>query len=403
MRKGVFAVVCLVLSAWPAAAQEITGSVFGTVMDKSGAIVSGATVTIENADKNDTVIRVVTTNDNGDFVVQFLPIGHYTFVAEAKGFKKAERRGVTLNVNDKLTLNFTLEPGAVTETLTVEADASPVELQTATASGLITGTEIRELAINTRNYEQLVALTPGVSTGLASDQLYVGVTSPTGLSNQINFSVNGGRPTQNNWSVDGADNVDRGANLTLLTYPSVDSIEEFRVVRGQYDAEYGRSSSGQINVITRSGTSAFHGSLYEFLRNDVLNANSFFNNHNSISRPPLRYNDFGGTFGGPIFIPGVYNSDKKKTFFFFSEEVRRVLTNSPFDPILPSEANLNGTFQQPVCLNTSCSQTGTQISPGQFNSGAAAYIKDIYSKLKLPAVENTDGTGVVPSTCTRKS
>jgi len=204
----------------------------------------------------------------------------------------------------------------------------------------------------------------------------------------------GARPTQNNWSVDGADNVDRGANLTLLTYPSVDSIEEFRVVRGQYDAEYGRSSSGQINVITRSGTSAFHGSLYEFLRNDVLNANSFFNNHNSISRPPLRYNDFGGTFGGPIFIPGVYNSDKKKTFFFFSEEVRRVLTNSPFDPILPSETNLNGTFQQPVCLNTSCSQTGTQISPGQFNSGAAAYIKDIYSKLKLPAVENTDGTGV---------
>jgi len=269
----------------PVAAQEITGSVFGTVMDKSGAIVSGATVTIENADQNDTVIRVVTANDQGDFVAQFLPIGHYTIVAEAKGFKKAERRGVTLNVNDKLTLNFTLEPGAVTETVTVEADASPIELQTATASGLITGTEIRELAINTRNYEQLVALTPGVSTGLASDQLYVGVTNPTGLSNQINFSVNGGRPTQNNWSVDGADNVDRGANLTLLTYPSVDSIEEFRVVRGQYDAEYGRSSSGQINVITRSGTSAFHGSLYEFFRNDLLNANSFFNNRSSISRP----------------------------------------------------------------------------------------------------------------------
>src|SRR6266699_2528364 len=222
----------------PVAAQEITGSVFGTVMDKSGAIVSGATVTIENADQNDTVIRVVTANDQGDFVAQFLPIGHYTIVAEAKGFKKAERRGVTLNVNDKLTLNFTLEPGAVTETVTVEADASPIELQTATASGLITGTEIRELAINTRNYEQLVALTPGVSTGLASDQLHVGVSSPTGLSNQINFSV------------------------------------------------YGRSSSGQINVITRSGTGAFHGGLYEFFRNDVLNANSFFNNQSRITRPP---------------------------------------------------------------------------------------------------------------------
>src|SRR3989441_4517667 len=374
-------------------AQEITGSVVGTVTDSSGAIISGALVTTTNTDKN-VDVRTVTTNQDGYYVVTFLPIGHYAVRVEAKGFKTYTRTGITLNVNDQLTINAGLQPGDVKETVTVEADVTPVELQTATASGLITGTEIRELAINTRNYEQLVALTPGVSTGLASDQLYVGVTSPTGLSNQINFSVNGGRPTQNNWSVDGADNVHRGANLTLLTYPSVDSIEEFRVVRGQYDAEYGRSSSGQINVITRSGTSAFHGSLYEFFRNDVLNANSFFNNRNSISRPPLRYNDFGGTFGGPLFIPNVYNSDKKKTFFFFSEEVRRVITYTNFDPILPSEANLNGTFQQPVCLNTSCSQTGTQISPGQFNSGAAAYIKDIYSKLKLPAVENADGTGV---------
>ena len=207
-----------------------------------------------------------------------MPIGHYAVVAEAKGFKKAERRGITLNVNDSLTLNLELAPGDISDTVTVEADASPIELQTATESGLITGTQIRELAINTRNYEQLVALTPGVSTNLASDQLYVGVSNPLGTSNQINFSVNGGRPTQNNWSIDGADNVDRGANLTLLQYPSVDSIEEFRVVRGQYDAEYGRSSSGQINVITRSGTSAFHGGVYEFFRNQILDANSFLNN-----------------------------------------------------------------------------------------------------------------------------
>jgi len=382
------------LSGGAAFGQEITGSIVGTVTDRSGAVVAGATVTIENADKNDVVIRILTTNDKGEYVAPFLPIGHYTLITQAQGFRKIERHGLTLNVNDNLTVNFSLEPGAVTDAITVLAEASPVELQTATASGLISGTQIRELAINTRNYEQLVALTPGVSTNLASDQLYVGVSSPTGLSNQINFSVNGGRPTQNNWTVDGADNVDRGANLTLLTYPSVDSIEEFRVIRGQYDAEYGRSSSGQINVITRSGTSAFHGSLYEFFRNDVFNANSFFNNRSSISRPPLRYNDFGGTFGGPIFIPNVYNSEKKKTFFFFSEEVRRVLTYSTFDPILPSQANLNGTFRTPVCLNTSCSQTGTQISPAQFNAGAAAYIKDIYSKLKLPAVENVDGTGV---------
>jgi len=381
-----------------AGAQEITGTIFGNVTDKSGAVVAGATIRIENADQNDAVVREVTTNEKGDFVAQFLPIGHYTLVVEVKGFKKIERRGTKLDVNDKLTVAFTLEPGAVTDTVTVDADASPIELQSATASGLITGTQIRELAINTRNYEQLVALTPGVSTGLASDQLYVGVTSPTGLSNQINFSVNGGRPTQNNWSVDGADNVDRGANLTLLTYPSVDSIEEFRVVRGQFDAEYGRSSSGQINVITRSGTGTFHGSLYEFFRNDVLNANSFFNNRNQISRPPLRYNDAGGTFSGPIFIPGVYNTDKKKTFFFFSEEVRRVITYTGFDPVLPSQQNVGGNFLTSVCLqhdsSGNCTQTSNSISPAQFDAGAAAYIKDVYSKLKLPAVGNADGSGV---------
>ena len=383
----------------PLAGQEITGSIVGTVSDKSGAVVSGATVTFENADKNDVVVRILSTNGNGEYVAPFLPIGHYSLVAEAKGFKKVERHGITLNVNDNLTVNFSLEPGTVTETVTVDAEASPVELQTATASSLITGTQIRELAINTRNYEQLVALTPGVSTNLASDQLYVGVSSPTGLSNQINFSVNGGRPTQNNWSIDGADNVDRGANLTLLSYPSVDSIEEFRVVRGQYDAEYGRSSSGQINVITRSGTSAFHGDLYEFFRNNVLNANSFFNNRNAIVRPPLRYNDFGGTIGGPVFIPGVYNADKKKTFFFFSEEVRRVITYTNFDPILPSRANIAGNFLTPVCTQHdpktgNCTNQTTQILPTQFNAAATAYIKDIYSKLALPALGNVNGTGM---------
>ena len=378
-------------------AQEITGSFVGTVTDPSGASIAGASVTITNTDKN-VDVRTVTTNENGYYVVPFLPIGHYAMRVEAKGFKTYIRTGITLNVNDRLTIDAGLQTGDFKETITVEADVAPIELQTATASGLITGAQIRELAINTRNYEQLVALTPGVSTGLASDQLYVGVTSPTGLSNQINFSVNGNRPTQNNWSVDGADNVDRGANLTLLTYPSVDSIDEFRVIRGQYDAEYGRSSSGQINVITRSGTSVFHGSLYEFFRNDVLNANSFFNNRNLIPRPPLRYNDFGGTFGGPIFIPGHYNTDKKKTFFFFSEEVRRVVTYTGFDPILPSQANIAGNFRTLVCVqhdsSGKCTQTSNTISPTQFNPAAAAYIQDIYSKLPLPPLGNADGTGV---------
>jgi len=220
----------------------------------------------------------------------------------------------------------------------------------------------------------LVSLMPGVSTGLASDQLYVGASNPVGTSNQINFSINGGRPTQNGWNIDGADNLDRGANLTLLAYPSIDSIQEFSVQRGQYGAEFGRSSSGQVNVITKSGTNGFHGDLYEFFRNDDLDGNNYFNNAYEIPRPALRYNDFGGTIGGPII--------RDKTFFFFSEEVRRVLTYTTFVGYVPTATERAGTFPVPVCLNAACTDTGTQVTT--FDPAAAAYMKDILSKIPLP-------------------
>ncbi|MBS1867950.1 MAG: adenylyl cyclase, partial [Acidobacteria bacterium] len=242
--------------------------------------------------------------------------------------------------------------------------------------------QIRELALPTRNYEQLLVLQPGVSTALASDQLYVGVSNPVGLSNQVNFAVNGNRPTQNNWTIDGADNFDRGANLTLLNYPSIDSIAEFKVLRSSYLPENGRSSGGIINVVTRSGTNELHGSAYEFFRNDKLAANNFFNNRFGISRPPLRWNDFGFTVGGPIV--------KNKTFFFYSQEWRRVITYNTFTSgELPTAAEIGGTMQDgtgtlhPVCTSYdasgNCATTGTQIA--NINPVAAAYIKDIFAKL----------------------
>src|SRR5438552_2407000 len=174
-------------------------------------------------------------------------------------------------------MNFVLAVGAIDEKVTVEASELQVELQSPTASGLITGTQVRELSLNNRNYEQLVGLMPGVTYG-GDDQLYIGTTNPnSGQSNQVRFAINGGRKSMNNWTVDGADNVDRGANLTLLTYPSVDAIAEFKVLRGLYSAEQGRGGAGQISVVTRSGTKDFHGGAYEFFRNDVLNANNYFN------------------------------------------------------------------------------------------------------------------------------
>ena len=265
----------------------------------------------------------------------------------AGGFKSEVVTGLVLHVNDALTVNRTLAVGNASETVTVTADQVQLNLENGMSQGLINGTQIRELALNNRNYEQLLLLQPGVSYGGASDQLYIGTSLPAGTSNQVAFSIDGSRPTSNNWTIDGADNVDRGANLTLLSYPSVDAIAEFKTLRGTYLAEFGRNASGQIDVITRSGTNAFHGSAYEFFRNNIFNANAYFNKISSVvtPRPLLRYNDFGYTIGGPVWIPHVYDG-RNKTFFFFSQEFRRVINYATATALIPTTAELNGDFTQ---------------------------------------------------------
>jgi len=370
------------------AAQEVTASITGTVRDPSGAAVPGARVTITNTDRG-AVVRTTTTGAAGDFSAPLLPIGHYEVTVEAQGFRLARVTGIELHVHEVRTVDVTLEVGSVQQTVTVTATPLQVELESATASHVIVGTQVRELPLNTRNYEQLVALMPGVSSG-NPDQLYIGLTNPlTGGTNVISYSVNGNRTSANNWTIDGADNVDRGSNLTLLTYPSVDAIAEFRVLRGLYNPEYGRAGGAIISVVTRSGTSAFHGTVYEFFRNDVLNANNFFNNANRIARPPLRYNNFGYTIGGPVYIPGVYNTKKNKTFFFFSEEFRRVITYGTASAIVPTSNEKQGLFAHPVCVafsgpngTGSCTATSTQVT--NISSVAQAYLKDIWSKIPNP-------------------
>ena len=379
-------------------AQDISGTVEGSILDASGAAVPNAKVTVTNTDRNQ-VVRELLTSAAGVYAAPLIPVGTYAVKVEAAGFKTQNRSGITVNVHDDVKMDFTLEVGAMTETIEVEAQIGYVELATPANSAVITGTQIRELSLATRNYEQLVALTPGV-TANAVDELYLGVSSPAGTSAALPFSVNGGRNSSNNWTVDGADNVDRGSNLTLMTFPSVDAIEEFKVQRSLYTADSGRAGGAQISVITRSGTSKFHGSLYEFVRNDVLNANNWFNNANRVNLVngtakvlPVRWNDFGGTIGGPVYWPGRYNANRNKTFFFFSEEARRIITYNTFQPTIPNRNMIGGTFAAPVCITftTSCQATATQIPPGQINPIAAQYIKDIYSKLPLDATSTTAG------------
>jgi hypothetical protein len=385
--------LCLLGSV--ALSQEITGDIRGIIKDPSGAVVRGATVAVINIDRNET-IRTVTTESDGSYVAPYLPVGHYKIVIKAQGFTDYEATKITINVNDRKVIDATLKVGGTSETVNVQASAVQVDLETTAAAGLITGTQVRELSLSTRNYEQLVGLQPGVSTNVASDQVFVGVSNPTGTSNQINFSINGNRPTQNYWTLDGADNVDRGANLTLLAYPSVDAIEEFNVLRANYLPEHGRSSSGEITVITRSGTNQLHGSAYEFFRNDVLNGNNFFNNFNGVKRPPLRWNDFGFTLGGPVEIPKVYNGHDK-TFFFYSQEWRKIITYTTFTSgELPTAAEMAGTMPVAVCTAVNaagtCTASGTQIT--NISPTAQAYIKDIFSKLTPNAHVGTIAPGL---------
>jgi hypothetical protein len=399
-------------------AQDISGTIGGTILDPSGATVPNAKVTVTNTDRNQ-VVRVITTDATGSYSAPLIPVGQYSVKVEVQGFKTETRTGITLNVSDDLKINVSLQVGAMSEAVTVEASAINVELGTAASANTIDGTQVRELSIATRNYEQLVAMMPGVVSS-PTDELYIGNSAPSGTAATLPYSINGNRNSANNWTVDGADNVDRGSNLTLMTFPSIDAIAEFKVERSLYTADSGRAGGGQISVVTKSGTNQFHGGLYEFWRNDALAANNFASNANMVNTidsanpfnnckanftstckakvPALRWNDFGGTIGGPIYIPGKFNKDKNKTFFFYSQEHRRIITYTNFNPTLPTAAMVQGNFSQPVCITTTAgvcpagSSPVTQIPTSLINANSAAYIKDIYSKLSLSPTNTVAAT-----------
>jgi Carboxypeptidase regulatory-like domain len=392
MRLRGFAVLLalslLLALAIPLCAQQTTGDIRGIVHDPSGAVVSGATVSIFNIDQN-TKVRSVTTGADGTYVAPTLPVGRYKVVVSASGFDEVTVNDIPVNINDRRTVDVQLKIGGAKEVVNVQDSNVQVNLNTSSTEGLMTGTQIRELAVLSRNFVQLVALQPGVTTDMATDQLFIGASNPTGFSNQINVSVNGNRPTQNSWLIDGADNFDRGANLTLLNYPSIDSIAEFKVLRSNYLPEHGRSSSGEISVVTRGGTNQFHGSAYEFFRNDKLNANEYFRKGVQVSKglpnkpAPMRWNDWGFTIGGPI--------KKQSTFFFYSQEWRHFIIYPSFTSgQMPTAAELAGNFPVQVCTtftNNVC--TGMSNAIAAIDPTAAAYIKDIYSTLPAANLGNT--------------
>ena len=336
MRIREIALCLLLLFGFAAAlpAQEITGNISGTVTDTSGAAVPDAKVDLSSASTG--AERSTTTTSSGIFFFTSLPIGDYTLIVSKDGFKKSEITGIHVNVNDKLTFNIKLPLGAVTESVTVTSEVAVLQTESAEVSNLIGNSQMKSLPLNQRDFGQLVDLVPGV----APDNGRVGI-------NDTGVSVNGNQSNSNLYLVDGTFDEDNGNNGSFLVKPSVDAIEEFKILRNNYSPEFGEATGAIINVVTKSGGQNFHGSIFEFLRNNSLDASDPF-----LGAPgKLRYNDYGFTIGGPVWIPKVYNTDKKKDFFFFSTEFSREIRGNTITDTVPTQGQRAGTFQTPCVIN----------------------------------------------------
>jgi hypothetical protein len=321
-----------------------TGYITGTVIDNSGAAVTGAQVTIVTITGN--LTRETVTNSDGVYTVAGLPGATYTITVTAAGFQKFVAKRVVLDVAQKARVDVQLAVGAVTQEVIVNGeDVAQVDTQSAEIGATITGKQVEKLELNGRNFTQLVTLTPGVVNQTGQDE------GTVGIAGNVAYSINGGRTEYNNWEIDGGDNMDNGSNTSLNVYPSLDSIAEFKVLTSNYGAQYGRNASGTVEVELRSGTKEFHGTAYEYLRNDFFNANTWANNGAGLPRSAYKKHDFGYTIGGPVYIPHLYNPSKQKTFFFWSNEFRREKVPSPNGSInqpVPSDAERGGDFND-VC------------------------------------------------------
>ena len=306
----------------PALAQT-TGSIRGSVSDPSGLVILGAQITATIEETH--VTRLTRTNEAGDYEFPALPVGQYTLQVAAAGFKTFVQSGIEVTLGHVVVVNPQLALGAVTQVITTQATAPLVETTSTQLGAVMTSRAVTELPLNARDTYQLLQLQPGVQSQTGAGLFY-------GSDNTGSVSVNGGRGRSNNFMVNGGDANDQFANLPAVQ-PSPDTIQEFRVLTNTFDAEFGRNSGSVVNVVTKSGTNDFHGDLYEFFRNQVLNARGFFDT----ARPDFKQNQFGGTLGGPI--------KKDRTFFFGSYEGRRIRQGTSSDVVtVPTGAERSGDF-----------------------------------------------------------
>ena len=376
-------------------AQITTATIIGTVSDPNGAPVPAATVTAKNVDTG--LTRTVTSGEDGSFRLDFLPVGNYSVeITATSGFKKAFRDGIVLRVNDTARVDMALEVGSVDQQVTVTTAPPEINTSTVELGRTVQSREIENLPLVERNVYTLLDLTPGVqsnNTGIATASASTSSLS-LGFPEQrtlINGGTDGGTGSVNYY-------LDGGVNMTNLRntgniLPNPDAIQEFRVQTNSYNAEYGRFANGIINVLTKSGTNNFHGSLYEFVRNDAFNANEW---GSRLAKPPYRRNQFGGTIGGPII--------HDRTFFFFSYAGLRQITNTFLSGArVPTALERVGNFtastgtgpRDPVTGATFvCNGVQRVICPNRIDPVAAKIINEY---IPLPNLPNNQWQGNVPN------
>ncbi len=355
-------------------AQKTTGTITGTVADATDAMVPEATVKI--VEQNTGASRTSATNAQGSFTFPDVPAGTYNVTVTKQGFKVTTQTGLQVHVADIRTMRFKLEVGAGSETITVESSPVLVETQTGAVSNIISGAQVRELPLNGRSFVQLTTLVPGASPADNVD------FTNRGLFAGVDISYNGAAVTNNQWLVDGANNNDVGSQRTILIFPSIDAIEEFKIQRSNYGPEYGNASGAQVNVITRGGGNRFHGSGYYFGRNDVLSAKNYFLGRGVTDCGPgdprcakgkLRWNGWGYTIGGPI--------KKDKIFFFWSQEWNHEIRGQTRTGIVPTALELTGDFSQSCATrlpgdpaNAFALFPGNVIPPNRVSPAGQAYL-----------------------------
>ena len=326
-----FLVVEFLLLSAAAIAQD-TASLTGTIRDNTGAVIPDASVTLKNTATG--IARDLKTNSAGEYVAAAVPPGQYNLTVSVAGFRKYQADGVVLRVAQNARIDVTMRVGNTHEEVTVHGEGlAQVNTQSSELGGTITGKELRQLQLNGRNFTQLITLVPGVSNQTGQDEGVVGAEG------SISYSVNGGRTEYNNWEVDGGDMMDNGSNFSLNVYPSVEAIEEVQVLTSNYGAQYGKNGSGTVEVETKSGSNAFHGSLWEFARNEAFNAHNYFDVPGT-PKAGYKKHDFGYSIGGPIW--------KNHTFFFWLQNWRRENVPYNFYSFVPSMANRQGDFND-VC------------------------------------------------------